>query len=840
MILLFSDTMKKGLSESEARKRLLEYGENEIAETKESNFIIFLRQFKSPLIIILIAACIVSFFIGEILDAVVIIGIVILNSVIGFQQERKAEKAIEALKKLTAPEAVVMRDGKIKTIPASKLVPGDIILLDSGKKISADCKITKSKNLEVDESMLTGESVPVRKADGDKIFSGTIVTYGHCEAIVTETGMNTEIGKISKMVETQKKTILQQRLDILSKQLGIIVIGICAIIFIIGFLRNIGLLEIFLISIALAVAAIPEGLPVITTITLALGVQRMAKKNAIVRRLPSVETLGCTTIICTDKTGTLTQNKMILKAFYTNNHLVKIQNIKEIDKLYENTRDNIRLLLKVGALCNDSNIETIEDKINIIGNPMEGELKISANELGINFGEERINELPFDSKRKCMTTIHKVNNKIFACTKGAPEVILEKCKFILKNGKVNKLIDKKEILDANQSLAEGMRVIGFAYRKLKNYDEKVDIEKDIEKNMVFIGLAAFIDPPRPEVKQAIEDCRRAGIKVVMITGDQKNTAIHIGKELGLYVEGDSVLTGEEINKYNDKEFSEIIENVSIYARVFPEHKMRIIDTLKKKNYITAMIGDGVNDAPALRKSDIGVSVGSGTDVAKESSDIVLADNNFATIVHAVEEGRGIYDNIKKSINFLLSTNIAEILVILFSLVIGLPTPLLPIQILWINMVTDSLPALALGIDPFGDMMSKKPRDKKEKILTQKSLRFIGIVGCAVAIITLGLFYNAVSNLNHARTIAFTSMVVLEMVVALILSNFFKNNGNGKMFNKKLILAIAIAIVLQIAIIYLPFFNSVFSTVALTLADWALIAIISAITLFCAWLMKKFY
>jgi len=820
--------MKKGLSENEAKKRLLEYGENEIVEKKESNFLIFLRQFKSPLIVILIVACIISFLIGEILDSVVIIGIVILNSIIGFYQERKAEKAIESLKKLTAPTAVVVRDGKIKTIPASKLVPGDLVIFDAGKKIPADCKILKSNNLEVDESLLTGESIPVRKEDGDKIFSGTTVTYGRCEAIVTETGMNTEIGKISKMVDVQKKTILQERLEILSKQLGIIIIGICAIIFLVGFLRRMEFLEIFLISIALAVAAIPEGLPVITTITLALGVQRMAKKNAIVRRLPSVETLGCTNVICTDKTGTLTQNKMKLTMFYTNDNFVGVDD----ENCDGYTKENIRLLLKIGALCNDSNIEQIGNETKIIGNPMEGALKIVATKLGINFSEERVDELPFDSKRKCMTTIHKSSNGYFVCTKGAPEIIIEKCKFVLKNGKIFQ-INKKEILDANQKMAEDMRVIGFAYRKIKNYNKKIGIE-NIEKDMIFIGFAAFIDPPRPEVKKAIEDCRRAGIKVVMITGDQKNTAIHIGKELGLY-EG-LVLTGEEIDKYNDEEFSKIVDNVSIYARVFPEHKLRIINALKNKNYVTAMIGDGINDAPALRKSDIGVSVGSGTDVAKESSDIVLADDNFATIVHAVEEGRGIYDNIKKTINFLLSTNIAEIAVIFLALLLGFPTPLLPIQILWINMVTDSFPAIALGVDPFKDMMNKKPRDKKEKILTKKSLRFIGIVGFVIAIIALALF-NFDGNLNHARTMAFTSIVILEMVVALILSNFFKNNGE---LNKKLILAIATAILLQIAIIYLPFFNSIFSTVPLSLADWTLIAIISAIMLVCAWFMKKFY
>ncbi|MEM7819519.1 MAG: calcium-translocating P-type ATPase, SERCA-type [Candidatus Aenigmatarchaeota archaeon] len=840
-----------GLTEQEAKERFKKYGPNELKEKKTKSYVqIFLEQFKSFLILILIFATIISIFLGEILDAIVIFIIIIINAFIGFYQERKAKKAIESLKKLASPQTDVIRDKKIKTIFARELVPGDIIILESGKKVPADARIIESMNLQVDESILTGESIPVEKDNlvlkknlqisdrKNMLFSGTTVTYGRCKAIVVNTGMKTEIGKIADMIqEKEKPTILQLRLEKLGKQLGIIVIIICALIFFLGFLHGKELFDTFLTAVALAVAAIPEGMPAIVTIALAIGVQKMAKRNAIIRRIHSVETLGCTDVICTDKTGTLTINKMTARKIYINEKFIDVTgegyNI-EGKFLYNGHKFEIdndtRLLLHTCLLCNDAQLQDES----IIGDPTEVALIVVAlkSVSDVRDKYKRIDEIPFDSSRKMMTTINVVNNKKIAYSKGAPEILLDKCSFILKNGNVRRMTkkDRDEILKANNKMTnDAMRVLAFAYKELhENY-----MKEWVEKNMIFIGLIGCMDPPRKEAKESINLCKKAGINVIMITGDHKNTAIAIAKELGIYDENKKVLTGEELDKISDTEFNKIVDDVTIYARVSPEHKLKIINALKAKKHIVSMIGDGINDAPALKKSDIAVSVGSGTDVAKDVSDMILMDNNFVTIVSAVEEGRGLYDNIKKTINYLLACNFGEILTIFTAIILNLPTPLLPIQILWMNLVTDGLPALALGVNPPDpDIMERKPRIRDEKILNKQTILFILSVGIVMCIATIFLFIQALDkSFTKASTIAFTMLIFTQMVFALITrSERYSIIKLGIFSNKKLIIAIAISIILQFMIIYIPFFNSIFGTIPLNLSELTII-IFSTIIIF---------
>ena len=835
----------RGLSEEDAKSRLQEYGLNEIKEKKKSSPLkIFFSQFKNFIIGILAVAMIISLIIGETLDALVIGIILFLNAIMGFVQEYRAEKAIEALKKLASLKANVVRDNKRKDIDAINLVPGDIILLETGDKVPADSRLIEIVNLETQESSLTGESTPVTKelkilpektpiADQkNMVFSGTIVTKGRAKAIVVKTGMNSEIGKIATLIEEEesKLTPLQIKLKQLAKLLGLATILIVIIVFFAGILTGKDTLEMFIAAVSLAVAAIPEGLPAVVTISLALGVQRMVKRHALVRKLPSVETLGSTTVICTDKTGTLTCDQMTVRKIYVNNKVIEVTGSGYETKGVFHINNKIidpkplNLLLEIGALCNDASLT--ED--GIIGDPTEAALIVSATKTSLLKSDlekknPRINELGFDSKRKRMSTLHKVENKKIMYCKGAPDIILELCDRIIINGKISRLTRplKKQILKQNEEFAnEALRVLGFAYKETSALEEK---------NLVFVGLQAMIDPPRPEVKDAIEKCKKAGIKVVMITGDHKTTAMAIAKEIG--IEGEAI-TGQDLDEMKD--FEKKVENIVIYARVNPEHKSKIIDALRKKGHIIAMTGDGVNDAPALKKADIGIAMGiTGTDVSKEASAMILTDDNFASIVNAVEEGRGIYDNIKKFVEYLLSSNLGEILTIFIGIILGWPLPLIAIQILWVNLVTDGLPALALGVDPADpNIMSRPPRKPKEKVLSNHIIVRMFIVGIIMMIGTLGIFklYNPESNLRYAQTIAFTTLVIFQMFNVLNCrseqNSLFKI---GIFSNKYLIAAILSSILLQVLVIHTSL-SKFFKTVPLSLMDWVYVILVSSTVL----------
>lgn len=832
------DSSDKGLADEEALRRIEKYGYNELAEAKKkSQLQLLLEQFKSVLIAVLLAATIISALLGELLDAAVIFSIVVLNALLGFFQERKAERALEALKRISAPQATVIRDGKQKIVAARELVPGDLVALKVGDKIPADARVVEEMNLKCDESVLTGESTPVQKSAGkikseapvaerfNMVFSGTAVVYGHATAVAVATGMSTEFGRIAKMLQVQEEASpLQRKMAVLGKQLGAMVLIISAIVFLVGTALGGNILEMFLTSVALAVAAIPEGLPAVVTITLAIGLQRMAKRNAIIRKLPAVETLGSTSVICSDKTGTLTANEMTVRKMFVYGKVVDVTGegySTEGKFLYDGKEieaEDIELLLTSGIYCNDAELESR------IGDPTELALLVSAGKARIENGRKnkRTDEIPFESERKMMSVAYDIENKRLAFAKGAVESVLEKCTHIYKNGKIKHFTEQEKdlVMDANREFATAaLRVLAFAYKELGSK------EKLAENNLVFLGLQAMIDPPRSEVRDAIAKCKDAGIDVVMITGDHKDTAVAIAKELGL-VDG-KALTGEELDKLDENAFLGVVEDTHVYARVSPEHKVRITEALKKKGHIVAMTGDGVNDAPALKKSDIGIAMGiTGTDVSKEASDMVLADDNFASIVAAVEEGRGIYGNIKKFIYYLLSANIGEVLIIFIAIVIGLFSgsavlPLLPVQLLWINLLTDGLPALALGVEPKEpDIMRRRPRNPREKVLNRESISLILLVGILFAAATLLLFYLELpSGVQHARTIAFTTVVVTELFIALSMRSSQPLMKIGLLSNRKLLLAILSSFALQLAVIYVPAFDIVFETTELALSDW---------------------
>ena len=855
------DTSQTGLTEEEARQRLEKYGVNELKQRdKISPFQILIRQFISTIVFILLAALVISLLIGEKLDAIVISTIVVLNGVFGFVQEFKAEKAIEALRKLTALKAKVIREGKETEIDSRELVPGDIILLETGSKVPADARLIDIAAFQVDEASLTGESVPSNKITGpldndilvndqeNMVFMGTIVTKGHAKAVVTGTGMNTEIGKIADMVQEaeEKLSPLQVKLKKFGKWLGFVTIGICVVVFGVGILREYlttdlfetsFAVEMFLASVALAVAAIPEGLPAIVTISLAFGVRRMAGRNALIRKLPAVETLGCTNIICSDKTGTLTKNEMTIKEILFNNTLIEVTGdgytpegkfVREGNE--EVDISSLELLFRSSTLCNDSRLNHNE-RWEIFGDPTEGALLVSAGKAGFKKSEmenrfPRIDEIPFDSERKCMTTIHRVNEENIAYIKGAPDVILNNCKYISINGQVKDITgeNKKKILDVNQEMAnKALRVLGFACKSLT---EKYTPEpEEVETDLTFIGLQAMIDPPREEVRESITRCRSAGISTVVITGDHKLTAIAITKELGMFKEGDKALSGEELDKLSDDKLDEIVENIVICARVSPEHKVRILNALKKRGHIVAMTGDGVNDAPALKNSDIGVAMGiTGTDVAKEASDMVLTDDNFASIVNAVEEGRGIYNTIKQFVQYTLSSNLGEILVVFLAILIGWPLPLIAIQILWVNLLTDGLPGLALGLDPFSkDIMNKPPRNRDENIISRDVINNILIVGSVMGTGTLLMFYGYGIESVKAKSIAFTTLVMFQLFN--VLTYRAKNFKIDFKTSKYLTGSVVISILMQFAVLYTPL-NVAFKTVPLGLVDLIKIFLVS--------------
>jgi Ca2+-transporting ATPase len=858
------NTDHQGLSETAAKHRLEEIGPNELREIKKITPLeIFLRQFKSILVIILLIATAISAFLGEFNDALIIAIIVLLNAVLGFAQEYRAERSMEALKRLTAPKTRVIRDGKDVEILAKELVPGDIILLKTGDRVPADSRLIEAMNLQVNEAPLTGESLPVEKTiatmeEGiptaekkNMVFMATDVTYGRGKAIVVATGMNTEVGKIAEKIQTAppRQTPLQIRLEQFGKWIGLTCLIICAIVFLTQILRGQPFFQMFIISVSLAVAAIPEGLPAIVTVSLAIGMQRMAKRNAIIRKLSAVETLGCATVICSDKTGTLTSNEMSVRKLYTNNKMIEVigegyepkgefrQNGMIIDPLKDG---HTALLLRIVTLCNDASLIYGGKKWRVEGDPTEGALLVAAAKAGVNADNikkqyPRIAELPFSSERKLMTTIHTTpEGEKVAYVKGAPENVLELCTHIYESGQMIELSekDKETLLEINQTMAgEALRVLAMAYKSLPETLQNFT-PNEVETNLVFVGLAGMIDAPRAEAKIAIKVCEDAGIKVIMITGDHKLTATAVAKELGLLKSG-RVLTGAELDALSDGELEEIAEDVTVYARVSPEHKLRIVKALKKRGHIVAMTGDGVNDAPALKMADIGTAMGiTGTDVAKEASDMVLADDNFATIVSAIEEGRQIYDNIRKSIAYLLSSNSGEILVMFVGALMGLPPPLLAAQILWINLVTDGAPALALGADPAApDLMQRPPRDPKEKVLSRTLLLLIVSVGIVMCVGTLALFnWELAAGVawNRARTMAFTVLVMFQMFNVLNCRSekhsLFKI---GFLSNKYLMTAIAISILLQMAVIYIPPLQLLFETVPLSAIDWIVVTLISA-------------
>jgi len=883
------------LSNKDVESRLSEYGPNQLEEKKgRTPFKIFISQFNDFMIWILIAAAFISgVLIREVADAIVILVILVINSVLGFVQEYRAEQALQALKELASPSALVIRAGKEKSIYSKNLVPGDIVKLSAGDLVPADCRIIKQVNLQADESILTGESLPVIKITtiiesqriplGDKknlLFSGTTIVKGRCIAVVTGTGQNTEIGKIASMVQEEEgMTPLQIELKTVSKRIGLICIAISAIVFAAGILKGNSVAQMLLVAVALAVAAIPEGLPAIVTVALALGVQRMAKNNAIVRRLSSVETLGGVSVICTDKTGTLTENKMMVRKIYTgfdpvieyDDYIEKYgktcgssdeDNKKDIFSSPVKTDSDLalKLLLHNAVLCNDAYYLDKEQCI-ITGDPTEAALIELADSYSLDKDNMEdlywlVMEEPFDSIRKMMTTINQTGKDDSSgydhilFPKGAPEVIMEKCTKIIKDGQIEDMSgpDREKILDNNSLLAgKAMRNLAFAFKYLEKLPSEDGISKE-ENDLVYLGMVGMIDPPRPEVYDAIAKCKKANIKVIMVTGDHKLTATAIGAELGLLDPGGRVIDGMEFDDMTEDELGEQIEDIRIFARVSPSNKVDIVNALKKKKHIVAMTGDGINDAPSLKKADIGVAMGIvGTDVSKESSDMILTDDNFATIVKAIREGRVIYDNLKKFILFLLSCNISEVLIMFVSIVVGdyifflltgqrgfLYIPLLPVQILWMNLITDGLPAMALGIDPpEKNIMERKATKKKEPILSSKRLLLVGWQGLVMTLGALFIYFSAPIFFSDrpqiAQTMVFTTLVITQLLHTY---NFrFEDRGifRKDIFgNKYLNLAVMVSILLQVAIIYVPWFQDIFKTTSLSLENW-LLMVVSSIT-----------
>jgi len=854
---------EKGLTDLEAKERLERYGPNELKEKPKEGFLSkLIDQFSDFLVLILIAAALFSILIGEIRDSIVIISIVIINALLGIYQEAKAEKALEALQKMASPTAKVIRNGYLDVIPTANLVPGDLVLLEAGDIVPADIRLIESSNLKADEASLTGESLPVEKDSnivyeddiplGDRkniVYMSTIITYGRAKGIVVETGHNTEIGKIATEIQSYDEglTPLQQKLNELGKYLGIITILICIIVFAVGILQGRKVMEMLMVAISLAVAAIPEGLPAIVTIVLALGMNKMAKRNAIVKKLLAVETLGSITVICSDKTGTLTQNEMTVTRVFTGNKVYHVTgagyepaggfllNGKKIE--IENYID-LKLLLSIGVLANDADINSANGIYKVVGDPTEGALitlghKGKILKKNMNKKYPRIEEIPFDSGRKMMTTFHKnyIPDKIVSFTKGAPDIVINRCKYISINGETKALDDdvKKKILAVNNSFAkDALRVLALAYREYNSLPKNISSDT-IENEMIFVGLVGMIDPPRPEAKEAIVKCKVAGIKPIMITGDYKETAFAISKELGIAKSIKEVMVGQELDEISDREFKEVVKNTSVYARVTPEHKIRIVSALKSNGEIVAMTGDGVNDSMALKKADIGISMGiTGTDVAKNTAEIILTDDNFASIVAAVEEGRVIFSNIRKFVFFLLSCNIGEILIVFISILYNLPIPLLPIQLLWLNLVTDSFPALALGVEKGEeDIMRIKPKEPNSPIIDRNMMVDIIVQSLAISATTLFAYTWALKafpdDLTKARTIAFSTLILAELFRA-----YSSRSERHLLFeigifsNPTMVYGTGLSFLLLLTVIYIPVLQPVFHTVSLSILDWGII------------------
>lgn len=812
-----STDCEKGLSNEQISQLQIKFGKNKLNEKKKkSNFQRFLDQFKDAMIIILILAAIVSFIVAcvegnpkEFFEPVLILLIVILNAIMGVLQESKAERALDALKNMSAPHARVVRNGEESVIDASELVPGDIIKLEAGDYIPADARLIRSTSLKSEESALTGESVPSEKNAealvdekapiGDRsnmVYSGCSVTYGTASAVVTATGMNTEMGKIANLLEGEgdTQTPLQKKLAQLGKYLGFMALAACAVIFVVGVLNNIPVLEIFMTAVSLAVSAIPEGLPAIVTIVLSIGVQRMVKRNALIRRLPAVETLGSASIICSDKTGTLTQNRMTLVKAYIDG-----ENTEEIS---ENNSDSVRKLLAYGTLCCDGSVIFDGENEQHIGDPTETSIIVAAYKNGmtkekLNSDCPRIGEIPFDSDRKLMTTVNTIDGKNIVIVKGAFDIMASRCTY--GNLEKAKAVTEEMSKDA-------LRVLAVGYKEIDTIPESLTSE-ELECGLTFMGLVGMIDPPRPEAKAAVETCRKAGIKPVMITGDHIVTASAIAKELGILEQGDKAITGSQLDGMTDKELDDEVEHISVYARVSPENKIRIVKAWQRKGQVVSMTGDGVNDAPALKAADIGCAMGvTGTDVAKGAADMTLTDDNFATIVEAVREGRGIYDNIRKVVGFLLGTNIGEVITVFLAMILWHKTPLLSMQLLWINLVTDSLPAIALGMEPVEkDVMNKKPRSKSEGIFAHGFGVRVILQGCMFALLSLAAFRIGVNacGISGGQTMAFMVLALSQIVQAFNMRSEHSLFKIGLFTNKKLNLAVLASILMVLLVLFTP-------------------------------------
>lgn len=852
-----------GLSEKQIKEIQEQYGKNKLSEKKRTSLIIrFFMQFNDFMIFILLLAAVASFTVSymqgetDFLDPIIILIIVSINAVLGLLQENKAEKSLEALKNMSSPQAKVLRAGRVEEINTEELVPGDIILLEAGDYVTADARLISSANLRVEESALTGESVPIEKDAniivsekapiGDMlnmVFSGTSVSYGRCKAVVTATGMDTQMGHIAELIikDDSPDTPLQKRLEHTGKLLGMGALAICIVIFAMGILRDMPVFTMFMTSVSLAVAAIPEGLPAIVTIMLAIGVQRMAKRKAVIRKLPAVETLGSANIICSDKTGTLTQNKM------------KVVEVCSTDEVLGSEDVQKKLILTYGSLCNDTILQQIDMEIDVQGDPTETAIVMAAYnhkivKTVIDKDYERVGEIPFDSKRKLMSTVHEDGAEYLIITKGAPDVLLGKCTSYYDKGKISALTKDKlrTIILQNEKMAnKALRVLGIAFKK--NGKKPVSVDSDnIENDLVFLGLIGIIDPPREEAKEAVKICKEAGIRPVMITGDHVITAKAIAVKLNIMEDGDKAITGQELSKLDQDELCNIIDEYSVFARVSPEHKVRIVKAFQQRGNVVAMTGDGVNDAPALKAADIGCAMGiTGTDVAKGAADMVLVDDNFATIVEAVREGRGIYSNVKKAIHFLLSSNVGEIVTIFLALLLGWSTPLLAIHLLWVNLVTDSLPAIALGLDPADeDVMKRKPYSTRKSFFADGLWQRIGLEGCMIGLLSIIAF--GIGNVHFdsegshiiAMTMAFSTLSISQLVHAFNVrteKSIFSTNMFENIF---LIGAFFVGILLQVSVVSIPVLSEAFRVTPLYTQQWLVVFALSFVPIFIIELEKK--
>lgn len=868
---------KTGLSSSEVKTRLDKYGPNRIESSNKRSLLEKLKdQILDPMVILLIVASIISAFTGDTVEAIIIIAIVIINAIMSIYQEGQAEDSVAALQKMSSPEATVLRDGKRGKVKAEELVPGDIVILETGDIIPADIRLLDSRNLQIDESSLTGESVAVEKdaeavydtevGIGDRsnsAFSSSIVTYGHGEGVITATGHETEIGHIATSLDSvaDKETPLQRQLKDLSKKLAILVVIVSILVFVVGYFRTgMDLLDNFMVAVSLAVAAIPEGLTAVVTIVLSIGMNRMVEKKAIVKNLVSVETLGSTTAICSDKTGTLTQNEMTITKVFTDFKEFDVEgsgyapegDIK-LDGETIKDHDQIKLLMTVASLSNDANLIENNGLYEITGDPTEGAMLTLSEKWGIvqedlNEAHPRIDEIPFDSDRKMMTTFHEMDGTYYAMTKGAPDIMINNSSKIMIDGKLEDFTEdmKRQVLEENTKLAkQALRVMAYSFKPYETLEGEELTTENIEREMVFVGLTGMIDPPRPEAKAAVGECHASGIDVIMITGDYFETALAIAKDLGIAESEDQAMQGSDLNNKSEEEIREIVKTKRIFARVSPQNKVQLVNALQANGNIVAMTGDGVNDAPAIKNADIGISMGiTGTDVAKDTADMILVDDNFATIVNAVEEGRVIFSNIKKFVGFLLSCNIAEVLIVFLSILFGLPSPLTPIQLLWLNLVTDAFPALAIGVEPAeADIMERDPRDPSESILAGETgknviLQSIAITISVLAAYIIGLKYIFPNNIEGAHTMVFATLITSELLRAFsVRSERYTLKELGWFSNKNLVKANLLSFALLLLVMYVPPIRRLFELQFITW-EWWIILLLSFLPLVIGEIRKR--